>query len=72
MELHSLIDAYAKTAFEMPYSSLCTFEKILARANSVKTLANFGFCHKNIIMSQLISMADDYVSRVVEAVLIRT
>ena len=37
-------------------------DKAVARANAVKTLANFGLAHKNIIMSLLIPMADDDVS----------
>ena len=37
-------------------------DKAVARANSVKTLANFGLAHKEIIMSLLIPMADDNVS----------
>ncbi len=36
----------------------------VARANAVKTLASFGLCRKNIILSMLIPMADDDVSQI--------
>ncbi|XP_072046831.1 uncharacterized protein [Amphiura filiformis] len=33
--------------------------RAVARANSIKTLASFGLCRKNIILSMLMPMADD-------------